>query len=201
MNKLYQIAVLTSGHSRGSNFKAIYNYLKENNLPIEIAFVLITEEDAPIKEVCQEWQIKTIYYDKIKGRINEFLQQTFQKHPVELIVLAGFMRKLTNEFIHLVNVPILNIHPALLPNYGGKGMFGMKVHEAVFSNHDKISGASVHLVNGEYDKGQILLQQSVDISSCTSPEEISAEVLKVEHAIYGKAIEKILLGSIQNKDI
>ncbi|HOQ80442.1 MAG TPA: formyltransferase family protein, partial [Candidatus Cloacimonadota bacterium] len=108
--------------------------------------------------------------------------------------LAGFMRKLSEQFLDTINTPLINIHPALLPKYGGKGMYGSNVHNAVFTAGEKISGATVHYVNKNYDEGDIIMQQSVDITDCQSPEEIGKKVLAIEHQIYGAAIEKILLG-------
>lgn len=190
---LFKIAVLTSGHSRGSNFKAIYQYINDNKLPIVVDFVLITEQDPPIKEYCASLNIETIFYDG-KSKINSFLLELFKERQCDLIVLAGFMRKLSEQFLDTINTPLINIHPALLPKYGGKGMYGSNVHNAVFTAGEKISGATVHYVNKNYDEGDIIMQQSVDITDCQSPEEIGKKVLAIEHQIYGAAIEKILLG-------
>ena len=87
---------------------------------------------------------------------------------------------------------ILNIHPALLPAFGGKGMYGMKVHQAVFESGAKVSGVTVHLVNEVYDAGPIIAQQAVDIEHCTSPEAIAEKVLNIEHDLYSKALRRIL---------
>ena len=192
MENIKKIAVLTSGLSRGSNFKAIYNYLKDKSCPVEFTFLLITEPDAPVSQFCLENNIKTVLYKKEAGKINDFLQNLLSEMPVDLIVLAGFMRKLSSSFLNNVKTPVLNIHPALLPLYGGKGMFGHFVHEAVFNNKDTVSGATVHLVNSQYDKGDIILQEKTDISHCQSPSEIASEVLKIEHKIYAQAIELLL---------
>jgi folate-dependent phosphoribosylglycinamide formyltransferase PurN len=102
------------------------------------------------------------------------------------------MRKLSKEFFEAVKTPVINIHPALLPKYGGKGMYGMNVHKAVFEAGEKESGATVHYVNEEYDKGEIITQKRCDISMCISPDEIAEKVLKIEHEIYPKTIEKLL---------
>jgi len=113
-----------------------------------------------------------------------------------LIVLAGFMRKLSENFIS-ETVPIINIHPALLPKFGGKNMYGTAVHKAVFDSNEKKSGVTVHLVNNDYDSGQILNQREVDIADCSNPEEIGARVLELEHLIYPETIEKIINGEIK----
>ncbi|MCB5250428.1 MAG: formyltransferase family protein [Candidatus Cloacimonadales bacterium] len=193
MKSQYKIAVLTSGHSRGSNFRAIFNYIKDKNLPIVVDFVLITDSSAPIRAFCEQMGIDIIYYDG-QMKINDFLLDIFANKSIDLIVLAGFMRKLSKRFIETVRIPVINIHPALLPKYGGKGMYGNKVHCAVFESGDQCSGATVHHVSCEYDQGQIILQEEVDILDCQSAEEIAQKVLQIEHRIYGKAIEKLLLG-------
>lgn len=190
--KRYKIAVLTSGHSRGSNFKAIVNYIQSQSLPIDIAFLFAVDPTAPVIHLCDDYNIPVILA-KNTSKINDQLIEIFQGNPVDLIVLAGFMRKISDAFLQSLKCPILNIHPALLPKYGGKGMFGMNVHQAVFIAKEQFSGATVHLVSNQYDQGDIILQKSVDISNCNSPEEISAHVLKIEHEIYPLAIKKILM--------
>lgn len=111
---------------------------------------------------------------------------------IDLIALAGFMSLLGGDFLTSVGIPVVNIHPALLPKYGGPGMYGMRVHEAVFASGDKVSGATVHLVDPVYDHGEIIAQKQVDISACRSPEEIAGLVLRVEHQLYAPAIYQYL---------
>ena len=121
-------------------------------------------------------------------RINDFLIKTCQDNYVDLIVLCGFMRKLSQSFFNNVKTPIINIHPALLPKYGGKGMYGMNVHNAVFANGDKKSGVTVHFVNENYDEGSIIRQKECDISNCKSADEVAKCVLEVEHEIYPEVV-------------
>lgn len=186
-----KIAVLTSGKSRGSNFLAIYNHIKENKLEINIDFLLVTDMDSPVVKLAQERSIDVILINP-EMKINDFLIYLFTSSDIDLIVLAGFMRKINSSFFAKIKIPVVNIHPALLPKFGGKGMYGMKVHQAVFDSKEDISGATVHYVNAEYDKGSIILQETCDISDCVSPEEISQKVLKIEHSLYIEAIKKIL---------
>lgn len=190
--KTYKIAVLTSGHSRGSNFKAILKFIDENQLPIHVEWLMITDAQAPIADFCKEKGVPVYLYSTEKGKINPFILEIVQHNQIDCLVLAGFMRKISSELLDTIDIPVLNIHPALLPKYGGKGMYGMKVHEAVFNAGDEESGATVHLVNDHYDDGGIVLQEKIDISECQTPEEISQKVLTVEHKIYGPAIWKIL---------
>ncbi len=188
-----RIAILTSGSSRGSNFEAIYQYFQKQRLPVEIAFVTVNRKDAPIRERCKRLgvschHIPTQDYCQFEHKLGVYVEA----QEIDLIVLAGFMRKLSPDFIRNAGCPIVNIHPALLPKYGGKGMFGMKVHEAVFQSGDTMSGASVHYVNEQYDAGKIIAQKSVSVRTCKSPQEIAKKVLRIEHALYPKVIWQVL---------
>jgi phosphoribosylglycinamide formyltransferase 1 len=191
---LFNIAVLTSGMSRGSNLRAMAQYFRDNNLPVRINFVIRTRKDAPVAEVCDEFNI-TCHHFAYKNR-EQFEDKVLflcQYHGIHLICLAGFLKKLSPMFIRDAGIPILNIHPALLPKYGGEGMYGMSVHKAVHQAGDKESGVTVHLVDSRYDHGKVIAQEKADISSCQTPEEIAAEVLKTEHHLYGRAVWDFLV--------
>jgi len=120
------------------------------------------------------------------------LLDLIRSHQIDLISLAGFLKLLSTSFISACAIPILNIHPALLPRYGGKGMYGAAVHQAVFESGDKVSGATVHRVNEHYDQGQIILQSEIEISDCQSPAEVASRVQTVEHRMYAQAIWQVL---------
>ena len=109
------------------------------------------------------------------------------------------MKKIPENIIRLFNNKILNIHPSLLPKYGGQGFYGMKVHEAVIDSKDKLSGATVHFVNEHYDKGGIVLQQSVDILKDDTPETLAKKVLKIEHSIYLQVVQLFCSDKIKNQ--
>jgi phosphoribosylglycinamide formyltransferase-1 len=186
---LFNIAVLSSGMSRGTNLRAMAKYFKDNNLPVRISFVIRTKCEASITEVCAELNITChLLSYKNPEQFEEKVLFLCQYHGVHLIALSGFLKKLSPVFIREARVPILNIHPALLPKYGGEGMYGMAVHKVVHESGDKESGATVHLVDTKYDHGKIIAQEKVDISGCNSAEEISVTVIKAEHRLYGKAI-------------
>jgi phosphoribosylglycinamide formyltransferase 1 len=191
---MFNIAVISSGMSRGSNLKAMVNYFRNNNLPVNVSFVIRTIDKAPINTLCLEMIIPgyCIAY-KSKEQFEEQILYLAQHYGVHVIILSGFLKKLTPTFIREIGVPILNIHPALLPKYGGKGMYGGAVHKAVFEAREKKSGATVHLVDASYDHGRIIAQSTVDISDCNNPEEIGERVLLVEHELYGKAIWEYLV--------
>jgi phosphoribosylglycinamide formyltransferase 1 len=196
--QIHRIAVLTSGHGRGSNLRAMHEYFLSHALPVKISFTTASRAEALVAELCLELQIVChILNPKDQSGFETQLLELVQRERIELLALAGFMRQLSADFLKSVNIPILNIHPALLPKYGGMGMFGMHVHEAVLASGDKVSGATVHLVDPLYDHGGILYQQLADITDCSTAEEIAAKVLKVEHQIYAPAIWSYL--SSENK--
>ncbi|MCB5245329.1 MAG: phosphoribosylglycinamide formyltransferase [Candidatus Cloacimonadaceae bacterium] len=192
-SKTWRIAVLTSGAGRGSNLQALNDYFKSHSLPLKIAFATASNKDAPVVQLCAKLSIPCYILSPKKDKDFEIrLLKLCQKEKIDLIALAGFMNLLSSSFLEEVKIPVLNIHPALLPKYGGKGMYGMRVHNAVFDSGDKVSGVTVHLVDSEYDNGPILAQLKVDISDCKNAEDIAAKVLELEHQIYAPTIYKFL---------
>lgn len=119
-----------------------------------------------------------------------------QQHEVDVICLAGYMKKLGAEVLTAYEGRILNIHPALLPKFGGQGMYGMRVHEAVLAAGERESGATVHLVDEEYDQGQVLAQEKVPVKAEDTPETLQKRVLAVEHRLYAATLAQIAAGEI-----
>lgn len=189
----YKIVILTSGKSRGSNFVAIANHIEKKKLPIDIEALIVTSRTAPVIEKCQQLNIDCQFIScRSIESYQEELKELVKSRSVDLIVLAGFMRLLTADFIDSIKIPILNIHPALLPKYGGKGMYGMNVHNAVFEAKEKFSGITIHQVNSEYDKGRVVFQKRIRVARSKSPEIIAKKVLKQEHKYYGRVIYQFL---------
>ena len=145
------LAVFISGG--GSNFKALIDAQNSGYFNSQIKFV-VSNKNAPGLKYAKE-------------------------NNIDLIVLAGYLVKISKKILD--EFTVINIHPSLLPKYGGKGFYGMNVHNAVFENKEKVSGVTVHFVNEKLDDGDIILQKQVDISHCKNADEISQEVLKVEH--------------------
>lgn len=125
------------------------------------------------------------------------IAETLQEHGVELVILAGYMKKIGNHVLAAYPGRILNIHPALLPKYGGKGMYGMRVHEAVIANGDNESGVTIHVVDGQYDKGPIVAQRKVAVDATDTAETLARKVLAVEHELYVHTLGRILAGEIK----
>jgi formyltetrahydrofolate-dependent phosphoribosylglycinamide formyltransferase len=182
-----KIAVFVSG--RGSNLKAILNYPDLKNL-IEVAAVISDKSDCKAFEIAKEYGIKSFSVGDGGDRIKQTeLTPLLKKLEVSLVVLAGYLKLIPLDLIENFENRIINIHPALLPSFGGKGMYGMNVHRAVFNSSAKVSGVSVHFVDNTYDTGKIIAQRCVDISDVKSPEEIAERVLKIEHQILPEVVK------------
>lgn len=198
---MLNIAVFVSG--RGSNLKAILDSQKLQDL-IRVTAVISNKIDCPAFEIAKENSINTFHVGKGEGAIQYSELAVFLTSlEIDLIVLAGFLKMIPSNVTDAFRNRIINIHPALLPAFGGKGMYGMNVHRAVFDSSAKESGATVHFVNEVYDDGEIIAQRKVDISDLTSPEAIAERVLKVEHELLPDVIEQYALRdkSLYNKKI
>ncbi len=184
------IAVFASG--RGSNFRAILAAIDQGRLPAHVTLLLSNNSDSGALELARSQNIPAVHLSQKQcsseeqyiGTILELLQQ----HQVDVIALAGYMKRVPSAVIQKFTNRVLNIHPALLPAFGGAGMYGLHVHEAVIAAGVKVSGATVHIVDEEYDKGPIVMQKVVDVLPTDTPETLAARILPVEHEIYPKAI-------------
>ena len=186
---MFNIAVFVSG--RGSNLKSIID--KSIDTDINVSAVVSDKTDCPAFNLALEQKIDiySVSSKKKSGFLDyKQLKVALDKKKIELIVLAGFLKKIPEDFIDQFPNKIINIHPALLPAFGGKGMYGMNVHKAVFESSAKISGATVHFVNKNYDEGKIIAQRCVDISKVDSFEQIASLVLAEEHNLLPFVINK-----------
>ncbi len=193
----FAIAVLISG--RGSNFIAIQQRIEAGSLPARIACVISSRADAPGLAFATEHGIPTLVMpgkEQPEAKIATFLLETFRKYDVALVVLAGFLRKIPRAVVEEWPDRIINIHPALLPSFGGKGMYGRRVHEAVLAYGCKVSGATVHLVSAEYDTGPPVLQRCVPVYDDDTPETLAARVLQVEHELLPEAVALFARGQV-----
>ena len=191
MTEKLNIAVFASG--KGSNFGAILDAIKAGKIHnAEIAVVISNNPDAGALAIAREHNIPAIYMSRKQFETDEAfttaLLKTLNEHNVNFIVLAGYMKKLDSSLIKAFRNRIVNIHPALLPAFGGSGMYGMHVHEAVIASKEKVSGATVHIVDEEYDQGPIVLQRTVAVDPNDTPESLATKVLEIEHRLYLEAI-------------
>ncbi len=179
-----KIAVLVSGG--GTNFKQIL----KNNIEVDC---VIADRECGAKKIAEKNDIEFILLDRkilSQNQISEKILTIAQERKINLIVLAGFLSILNGDILKVFKKKIINIHPSLLPKYGGKGMHGLKVHQAVWKNKEKISGCTVHYVTEQIDAGDIIGQTEVDISSATNPEEIQKLVLVEEWKLLPKIIKE-----------
>ena len=194
-----KLAILVSG--RGSNMLAIINACKEGRLSSEVAVVISNNKDSKALMLAQENGIDAIHLSSRTHpdaeQLDKAISETLQQYQIDLVILAGYMKKIGDKTQAQFNGRILNIHPSLLPKFGGKGMYGLHVHEAVIAAKEKQSGVTIHLVDGDYDEGTILAQQSVAVDDDDTPESLAAKVLKQEHIIYAETIQNIIDGNIK----
>ncbi len=188
-----------SSHS-GSNVGAIMDAYTNGKICSTPKIVVSNNSNAFVLERAKNEGIPAFHISSklypTEIELDNALIQLFEEHSVDLVILAGYMKKIGSRFINHYQNRILNIHPALLPKYGGEGMYGMNVHKAVFENKELISGATIHLVDEEYDRGRLLNQMTVELSPNDSSEVIAEKVLKIEHILYYSTIRKIELGNI-----
>jgi phosphoribosylglycinamide formyltransferase-1 len=193
------IALFASG--KGSNFKAILEAIEAGTIRnTEIVLVVSNNSDSGALTIAREHGIPALHVSAAQfGSEKEFCKRLvleLNNHQASLIVLAGYMKKIDPVIIRQFRNRIVNIHPALLPGFGGRGMYGMNVHRAVLASGAVNSGATVHIVDEEYDRGRVLLQKSVPVLPDDTPETLAARVLAVEHELYPEAIRLIAEGQL-----
>lgn len=183
---MVKLAILISGS--GTNLQAIINAIENDGLPAEICSVISDNAGAYGLQRAKFVGIPTHIVKKGKKMSDAILPLV---ENVDYIVLAGFLSILSADFCKKWKRKIINLHPALLPKYGGKGMYGNFVHQAVLNNNEKESGATVHWVTEEIDKGDIILQNSCPISSNETAASLAQKVHKIEHRILVEAIRSL----------
>ena len=183
-----KVIIFASGS--GSNALKIFEHFN-NNQNIIIDSIYCNNPRASVIKVFQKLSIKTVLFNKKELYESAFLEAIISTNP-DLIVLAGFLLKIPEKMVSAFENRIINIHPSLLPKYGGKGMYGLNIHKEVLLNKEKFSGLTIHYVNKEYDKGAVIFQKKIKINEKETPESLSSKVLKLEHENYPIIIEKIL---------
>lgn len=187
-----KIAVLVSGS--GSNLQSIIDNVENGNLNCEITYVIADRECYGL-QIAEKHGIETLLLDRkiIDNKLaNEIIDSTLEGCKTDYIVLAGYLSILTEKFIKKWDKRVINIHPSLLPKFGGKGMYGIKVHEAVIKAGEKESGCTVHFVTNEIDAGEIITNVKVPVLEDDTPETLQKRVLEQEHKLLIKGIKKIL---------
>jgi phosphoribosylglycinamide formyltransferase-1 len=187
----YILGILASGG--GTNFQSIIDHLDFGVLKnVEIGILICNKKDAYALERARRHGIERKFIDhrgKEREAFDRELMGILSDYGVDLVILAGWMRIVSPPFIDRYEQRIMNIHPALLPFFGGKGMYGRYVHEAVLKSGMKVSGCSVHYVDKGVDTGPIILQQAVPVKEADSPESLAQRISIYEHRLYPKAIQ------------
>lgn len=181
---------------RGSNVEALIRSIGALHIPARIVLVISNNSGAGALKIARNADIPTLHISEKQyeshERFTQALLDALSAVHTDLIVLAGYMKKLPSEICRKYPGRILNIHPALLPAFGGKGMYGLYVHEAVIASGAQVSGATVHIVNDEYDRGKIIMQENVPVLHDDTPETLAARVLDAEHRILPRAVADIV---------
>lgn len=192
-----KIVIFASGS--GTNAENIIKYFQTKESGTVVA-VFTNNPNAKVIERAKNHQITTEIFTKEELSESKVLQKLNAIQP-DLIVLAGFLLKLPKDIIEIYPNTIINIHPALLPKYGGKGMYGMNVHKAVVENKEKETGITIHFVNEHYDEGNVIFQKSVQLSPTDSPETVAEKIHELEQENFPEIIEKLLIQDLRPKTL
>lgn len=198
---MVRIAILVSGKGRGTNMQALIEACQRGRIQGQVVVVIGTKPDAPAIERARRLQVPVaIVSPKAFPEEESYasaLLKVLQEYGVELVCLAGYMRLLPERVVRAYAGRVMNVHPALLPLFGGKGMYGERVHEAVLASGMKVTGCTVHFVDEGYDTGPIILQTPVVVEEDDTPETLAARVLPYEHETYVRAVQLFAEGRLQ----
>lgn len=183
-----KIAILASGN--GSNAENIANYLKDHEY-LEVDLICTNNSKAFVLDRARNLGLESLVFTKSDLESGALFQKLVERE-IQYLILAGFLLKIPSELIRNYTDRIINIHPSLLPKYGGKGMYGDRVHKAVIKNNEKFSGISIHLVNEEYDKGKILKQLKTEVSDFDDSDSLAKKIHALEHAHFPQVIEQYI---------
>lgn len=176
----------------GSNFRALLAHSKDGSLGGQCKFLIVNNGDCGAVQIAREYGVPVFH---ISGKTHpdpveyeKAILNVIKENPVDFIALAGYMKKLPDSLVDSMPNRILNVHPSLLPKFGGKGFWGIHVHEAVIAAHETESGPTIHLVTSEIDGGRILAQKKVPVLAGDTPQDLAARVLVEEHNLYWQTL-------------
>lgn len=184
-----KIAIFASG--AGSNAQKIIEFsLQNNSKPVHfsVALIVCNKQQAGVLEIAKQFNIETLILDKETFFSGNIYKEWLQKKGIDFIVLAGFLWKIPNNIIQHYSNKIINIHPALLPKFGGKGMYGSKVHQAVIAANEKESGITIHLVDEEYDHGKTIFQATCTVDEDDTADSLANKIHALEHKHFPNVI-------------
>lgn len=189
MSALHHIAIFASG--TGTNARAIMQHFA-NHMAIKVALVVTNNANAGVLNFADEFNVPTVVVSRKEMADEAYFTSVLDLYKIDFIALAGFMQLIPLYLVKKFEHRMVNIHPALLPKYGGKGMYGMYVHEAVCSARETETGITIHYVTEHYDEGAPILQKQVNVLPGETPVQVAAKVQKLEHEWYPKVIEQLL---------
>ena len=184
------IAIFASGS--GTNAEQIISHFQESSLA-RVSLLLSNKPDAYALTRARKYNVPTLVFTREEFNQSDRIVDILKEKGIDLVVLAGFLWLVPVNLIRAFPDHIINIHPALLPKYGGKGMYGMRVHQAVIDSGDKESGISIHYVNGRYDEGKIIFQARCKIEPEDTPESLANKVHQLEYEYFPKVIEELII--------
>jgi phosphoribosylglycinamide formyltransferase 1 len=184
------IAILASGS--GTNAENIIKYFSNNNTA-KVSLVLSNKRQAMVLKRAETHNIRTVFFERKEFYVTGKVLRYLALYKIDFLVLAGFLWLVPENIIEQYPGRIVNIHPALLPDYGGKGMYGDAVHKAVIGNHDKESGITIHYVNKSYDKGDIIFQARCKVGTSDTPDLLAEKIHALEYLHYPKIIEDMVI--------
>lgn len=183
------IVIFASG--QGSNARKILEHFRHSDLA-RVRWIVSDRREAGVLDMARREGIETRILDPGFFRAPEAFIQELQQLPADLMVLAGFLRRIPAALVQAFPSRIINLHPALLPNYGGKGMYGRRVHEAVLAAGEQNSGITIHYVNEHYDEGAPILQRSCEVEPGESPESLAVKIHALEHFWLPRVVEALI---------
>ena len=195
---MLNLCVFASGS--GSNFIELYKASKKNNFKINLKLLISNNSNCGAVKFAKKNNvlvkiINSIRYPQDRNYNNEMLN-CLRENKIDYIALAGYVKKIPDNIIQKYHRKIINIHPSLLPDFGGKGYYGMNVHKAVLNAGRKKTGVTIHFVDKEYDKGQIIYQQEVPVLENDTELDLAKRVLKIEHKVYKKILKLVIKNNI-----
>jgi phosphoribosylglycinamide formyltransferase 1 len=185
-----RIAILASGS--GTNAENIIRYFEVKNTAV-VSLVMTNKENAYVIERAKKYNIPVFVFTSKQLHESHIVHEILIDSKIDYIVLAGFLLKVPENILRLFPDKIINIHPALLPKYGGKGMYGNFVHETVIQNKENESGISIHFVNEKYDEGEIIFQAKCKVDSSDTAESLAAKIHELEYRYFPEIIEQVIL--------
>lgn len=176
----------------GSNFKTILSHAKDGTLGGDCQFLIVNNANCGARQIALDFGVPVYHISSLThpdpSNYEKALLNVLKEHPVDFVTLCGFMKRIPDSFLNALKNRVLNVHPALLPKFGGKGFYGIRVHKAVIAAKEIESGPTIHLVTSQYDSGKILAQSKVPVLDSDTPESLAAKVLKQEHDLFWKTL-------------